>query len=151
MKKRLLRLIGKGLAIIGIPIFLFFSWGVYSVLSYTGEYGPLPSEVVWIPAFALLGFSMIGIGVEILRRFEEGGPFLTKDGEPIHSGSVWKKGTESGLFLTLCGRVVSINQESQATAHVGYGIASAESTTCRECAMREGKAILEGVAPRRRY
>ncbi len=145
MTKRLLRVIGKGLAIIGIPVFLFFSYGVFAVLSYTGEYGPRPADVVLIPTFALLGLSMIGGGVMILRRFEEIVPFLAKGGGPIHSGSIWKKGSESGLFLTACERVVSINQESRATAHAGYRIVSSERATCSDCVLREGRAILDRV------
>ena len=86
----------------------------------------------------------------MLRRFRKTKPFLAKDGEPIHSGKNWKKQSESGLFLTSCGRVVSINQESRATAHVGYRLVTAERATCKECNIREGKAVMDRVAHGRR-
>jgi hypothetical protein len=145
MKARLYRIIGKGLAIIGIPTLLISIYGVIAAVSYTGEYGPLPSDILILPVFVLLGISMTCSGVIILRRFREVVPFLAKAGEPIHSGSIWKKGSESGLFLTSCERVVSINQESRATAHVGYRIVSAERATCSDCVLREGRAILDRV------
>lgn len=143
MKVRLLRLIGKGLVIVGFPLLLLLSYAVFSVLTYTGEYGPLPYEVSLLPPFILLGISMSGIGVILLKRFEERMPFLAKDGGPIHSGKPWKKGSESGLYLTSCGLVVSINKESEETAHVGYMIVPAKRATHRECVEKEGGAILE--------
>ncbi|MFW9802515.1 MAG: hypothetical protein ACFFFC_07680 [Candidatus Thorarchaeota archaeon] len=151
MKKRLLRLIGKGLAIIGTPVFLVFGYGTYSLLSYTGEYGPLAREVALVPLIALLGFSMIAAGVDLLQRFEEPALLLAKDGEPIHTGEIWKKGIEAGLFLTSCGRVVSVNQESSNTAHVGYKVVFEGQVICRDCATREGRVVLEFHAHGRKH
>lgn len=81
----------------------------------------------------------------MFRRFRNTKPYLTKDGESIHSGKPWKKQSESGLFLISCGRVVSINQESKATAHVGYKIVPAKRATCKDCNIRQGKAVLDRV------
>ena len=146
MKKSLFRLIGKGLAIIGTLVFLFFSYGAYVVLSYNGEYDPLPQDVALMPFFAFLGLSMIAMGVFLLRRYEKLVPLLTKGGDLIHSGEIWNRGSESGLYLTLCGRVVSINQESSSTAHVGYKVAFEGQVTCRDCAIIEGRVVLESQA-----
>ncbi|MFX0056046.1 MAG: hypothetical protein ACFFAX_03190 [Promethearchaeota archaeon] len=146
MKKRLVRLIGKGLAIIGTPVFLLFGYGTYTLLSYTGEYGPLPREAALVPLIALLGLSMIAAGVDLLQRFEEPVPLLVKDGGPTHMGEIRKEGTEVGLYLTSCGRVVSINQESSSTAHVGYKVAFEGQVTCRDCATSEGRVVLESYA-----
>ena len=151
MKRRLFRPIAKGLVIIGIPIFLFLSYAVFRVVTYTGEYGPLPFDVVLLPVFLLLDISIISIGVIILRRYQERLPFLSRDGEPIHSGISWKKGSERGLFLTSCGLVVSINQESRATAHVGYKIVAAKRATHRDCILKEGGEVLDRFAKRRSW
>lgn len=151
MKTHLFRLIAKGLIIIGLPLFLFHSYAVFRVVTYTGEYGPLPSDVVLLPVFLLLDFSIISIGVIILRRYLESLPFLTRDGEPIHSGKSWKKGSEQGLFLTSCGLVVSINQESGSTTHVGYKIITAKRATHRECILKEGGEVLDRFAKRRSW
>jgi ABC-type antimicrobial peptide transport system permease subunit len=67
VKRRMFRLIAKGLVIIGIPIFLFLSYAVFRVVTYTGEYGPLPSDVVLPPVFLPLDISIISIGAIILR------------------------------------------------------------------------------------
>ena len=96
--------------------------------------------------FLPLGITLTCIGVLIRRRFGGGILFLIKDGEPIHSGKPWYEGFESGLFLTSCGFVLSINQESEATAHVGYRIVSANRATHKECVQNEGRAILESVS-----
>ena len=149
MKKRLLRLLGKGIAILGIPVFVLSSYGVYAALSYTGVYGPLPQEVAYVLLIALLGLIMIAGGTFLLKRNEEPALLLSKGGEPIHFGEIWKKGTELGLFLTLCGRVVSINQQSSATAHTGYRIASAKGATCKDCMISMGRHIIETGGTRR--
>jgi hypothetical protein len=151
MMKRLLRLLGKGLAIIGTPVFLIFGYGVFAIFSYNGEYGPLAPEVKFVPLIALSGFYMVVVGVYLLMRFEEPVPLLTMDGVHFHTGEIWKKGTESGLYLTSCGLVVSINQESSATAHVGYVVVSEGQLTCRDCATSEGKIAMGGSPLRRSY
>jgi len=147
MKKVLFRLIGWVLVFIGMTILLF----PLAIISYwIGNPGdminPQPSEIFILTGFPLLGFIVIYSGVIIYRRFRETRPFLAKGGEPIHSAIVWKKGTESGLFLTSCERVVSINQASRATAHIGYRLVPAERATCSDCNLREGRAILDKIA-----
>ncbi|MFX1483894.1 MAG: hypothetical protein ACFFCP_11995 [Promethearchaeota archaeon] len=112
---------------------------------------PLDPGTYVIRAFLPLGF-MLTLGGEIIRiKFREIILFLTKDGESIHSGRPWYKGSESGLFLTSCGLVVSINEESDATAHVGYTIIQSEHATHRDCAVNEGKAVLDKYAHGRAY
>ncbi len=149
MIEYLLRLIGKGLVISGMAILLFSipALGYSIILPFWifGEYGPSIADILHFIVFFLIGIIVTYSGVNILRRFEEKTLFLTREGESIHSGEIWKKGSESGLFLTSCGRVVSINQESKDTAHVGYRIVAAEHATCRDCSMNEGKAVLDGV------
>lgn len=89
---RLLRLVGKGLAIIGVPIFLFFGYSAFVLLFHAGEHGSLPTGVEFVPLIALLGLTMTTVGVYLLRKFEEPVLLLTKAGEPIHIGEIWKKG-----------------------------------------------------------
>lgn len=109
----------------------------YLVVNLSPSIGPILSGSI------LLGFIMACVGGSILRGVGKVQLFVTKGGEPIHLAEVWKKGTESGLYLTSCGRVVSINQTSEATAHFGYRIVTAQRTTCRNCSMREGGAIMD--------
>ncbi|MHA1943886.1 MAG: hypothetical protein ACW96M_05760 [Candidatus Thorarchaeota archaeon] len=152
MKIRLLRLIGKGLIIIGIPLLLLMSYGLYFAFTYSGEYGPLPpsyySDIAALPVFILLDIGMIIIGMILLKRYQEERLLFIKDGEPIHSGKPWNQGSESGLYMTSCGLVLSINQESRATAHVGYKIVPANRATHKECVQNEGRAILDSVVKR---
>lgn len=149
MMENLLRLIGKGLVISGMAILLFSMPALgYSIIFpswYTSEYGPSVADILRFVGFFLIGIIVTYSGLNILRRFEEKTLFLTREDESIHSGEIWKKGSESGLFLTSCGRVVSINQESKDTAHVGYRIVAAEQATCRDCSLNEGKAVLDRV------
>ncbi|MFW9925602.1 MAG: hypothetical protein ACFFDM_02425 [Candidatus Thorarchaeota archaeon] len=147
MKIRPLRLIVKGLIIIGILLLLLMSYGLYFAFTYSGEYGPLPpsyySDIAALPMFILLDVGMIIIGMILLRRYPEERLFFTKDGEPIHSGKLWNQGSESGLYQTSCGLVLSINQESSETAHVGYKIVKSKGATHGECATKEGREVLE--------
>lgn len=140
------RLIGRLLAFIGMlillfPIFIISVWFLW----YDSVYIPQLLEILILAGLVLLGLIVASSGVIIHRRFREIGPFLTKDGEPIHSGNVWKKGTEPGLFLTSCERVVSIYQDSRETAHVGYRTVIAKRATCSDCNLRKGRAILDSV------
>ena len=146
------RLIGKVLSFFGIiillfPIIAFFSWIQWSGFPAAI---PDPSNILIIALFLLFGFIIAFYGATIQSKFREIRPFLTRDGEPIHSGKIWKKESESGLFLTSCECVVSINQESRETANVGYRIVSAKRATCSDCIRREGRAILDR-AYRRSY
>ncbi|TFH07204.1 MAG: hypothetical protein E4H14_09010 [Candidatus Thorarchaeota archaeon] len=141
------RLFGTALAVIGafilfFPIFILIYWFGENL----GGYIPQLFDFTILAGFAILGIITAYSGLKIYGRFREIGPFLAKDGEPIHSGKIWKKGTESGLFLTSCGFMVSINQESKETGHVGYRIVPAKQATCSDCILREGKAILDSVA-----
>jgi hypothetical protein len=141
------RLLGKALAVIGalilfFPIFILIYWFGEN----PGGYIPQLFDFAILAGFAILGIITAYSGLKIYGRFRETGPFLAKDGEPIHSGKIWKKGTESGLFLTSCGRVVSTNQESRETGHVGYRIVPAKQATCSDCTLSEGKAVLDSVA-----
>ena len=151
MKEYLFRIIGKVLAIIGIPLFVFISIGIYFAAAYTGVYEPSPLEVVLLLVYWLLDISMICIGVFLLRRYKEHELFLAKGGEPIHSAIPWKKGSEPGLYLTSCGLVVSINQESKATAHVGYKLVPAKRATHKDCIQIQGKIVLDSIAKHRSW
>ncbi|MGY5881519.1 MAG: hypothetical protein RTV31_14805 [Candidatus Thorarchaeota archaeon] len=139
-------LVGRGLAFIGVVIFLF----PIVVLSYwiggnPGEYILQPFDIPILAGFGILGLVMAYSGLIINRRFAVIGPFLTKDGESIHSGKVWTKSSESGLFLTSCRRMVSTNQTSRETAHIGYRVVTASHATCNDCNLREGGAIMDTV------
>ncbi|MGY5859746.1 MAG: hypothetical protein RTU63_10275 [Candidatus Thorarchaeota archaeon] len=145
MKAHLFRIIGKVLFIVGFILLLLLSFLIYSAATYTGEYGPLPPFVVLLPVFWIGDFGLICLGVFMLRRYRERDIFLAKGGEPIHSVNPWEKGSEPGLYLTSCGVVVSTNQETNATGHVGYRIVPAKRATCSDCIRREGKLILDSV------
>jgi len=144
MREYFYSLIAKILAFIGgmvlfIPILSYlYAWRL-------GGYTPELFEeyVIILAGCAVLGFAMILGGGNIQRRLGVREPFLANNGGPIHSGRVWKKGTESGLYQTSCGLVVSTSHDSAATAHVGYRIVLAERTTCKDCAQREGRVILD--------
>ena len=143
------RLIGTVLTCIGVIVFLTpISAFITGIANPNGPFFPPLSVIPILTGFILLGFIMTYGGVNILRRFRKVRPFLTKGGEPIHLAEVWKKGTELGLYLTSCGKVVSINQVSKGTAHVGYRIVTTKDTTCRDCSLREGRAILDSVEKR---
>ena len=136
MEEYLYRLIGRFLVYIGIIILLL-------------PFISLFSNILTFFTYLFFGFIMVFSGATIQRRFREIKPFLTKFGEPIHSARIWNKGSESGLYLTSCERVVSINQESKATAHVGYRIAVAKRATCRDCILSEVKPIMDITTNRR--
>ena len=152
MNKNHYRFIGKVLAIIGMIILFLFPIVILMNWTYPGgSIVPQPSDILILAGFMLFGFILTSSGMIIHRRFKGMQPFLAKGGEPIHSVTVWKKGSESGLFLTSCERVVSINQDSRATAHVGYRLVPAKRATCSECTLREGKAALDSFAHGRIY
>jgi hypothetical protein len=109
-----------------------------------------PLRLVFV-GFLPLGLILTCSGAIIRGRFSEKNPFLTKDGEPIHSGKPWYKGSESGLYLTSCGLVVSVNEESEDTAHVGFRIVPAKHATHRDCIVQDGGEVLDGVAKRRSW
>ena len=138
MNEYLYRLIGRLLVYIGIIILLLPFIALYST-------------ILIFSSCLLFGFIITFSGATILSKFRETKPFLTKSGEMIHSGRVWNKGSESGLYLTSCERVVSINQESEETAHVGYRLVAAKRATCRDCILSEVKTIMDKTTNRRRH
>jgi hypothetical protein len=77
--------------------------------------------------------------------------YLTKPDEPIHFGKPWRSESEPGLFLTSCELVVSINDASEETTHIGYRLIAAKHATCSDCIKREGRDILESVQYHRSY
>jgi hypothetical protein len=153
MKDYLYRLIGKGLVISGVGILLFSIpiIGFSIFFRYTGEVGPTTADILSLMGSFLFGIAITYSGVRILGSIEERIPFFTKVGEPIHSGETWARGSESGLYATSCGLVVSTNQESRDTAHIGYRIVCANQATCGDCIAIEGKIAMGGSPLRRSY
>lgn len=153
LTERIYRYYGSMITVVGMTMLVTYTIVVTFWLSHPMSIPQLyndPRPAI-IRGFLPVGFILTCSGVIIRERFSGGNQFLTKDGEPIHSGKPWKKGSESGLFLTTCGLVVSINQESRATAHVGYKIITAKRATHRECNLREGRAVLDNFAHGRAY
>lgn len=148
MKGRIYREYGSLLTVIGLIMLLihtlFITFSFINPFRFPSPY--TDPRVTIALGFLPLGIILTCIGVLIRRRFGGGLLFLIKDGEPIHSGKPWYEGFESGLFLTSCGLVVSINQDSRDTAHVGYKIVSANRATHKECVQNEGRAVLEPVS-----
>jgi len=149
------RLFGKALGVIGAFILFFF---IFMLIYWFGfpatpssRYIPQLFDFIMLAWFAILGIIIAYGGMIINKRFPKIEPFLTKDGAPIHSGRVWKKGSESGLFLTSCGIVLSINQTSRRTSHVGYRLVGAKYATCSDCILGEGKVILDAQVHKRSY
>jgi hypothetical protein len=150
MRDSFYRVGSKTIALVGLV--LFFG----PILAFSSQWanGGLTldlNSVVLLAAFAFPGFVLFSIGSITYKKHRTIQPFLAKKGGDIHSGTAWKRGTEPGLFLTTCGLVVSINNDSSATAHVGYTIVHAKRATCKECVLREGRAILEANAFWREY
>ena len=141
-------LAGIGLTMFLTSAFIVALWFIDPLRFPRLYFNPLTYVIL---AFLPLGFILMCSGEIIRIKFRELGLFLIKDGGPIHSGKPWNEGPESGLFLTSCGLVVSINEESEATAHVGYRIIQAEHATHRECVVNEGSAVLDKYAHGRAY
>jgi hypothetical protein len=147
------RYYGSSLAGIGLAMFLTSGiivtlWWIDPLRFLRLYFDPLNYVIL---AFLPLGFILMCIGEIIRIKFREWGLFLIKDGGPIHSGKPWYEGSESGLFLTSCGLVVSINEESEATAHVGYRIIQTKHATHRDCVVNEGSEVLDKYAHGRAY
>ena len=151
MYGRFYHLIGKTLAFIGIILVLFSLFS--GILLYADANSPWNPPSMFISQQGILvmigvfsfGLVLTSAGLFINKRYRKVTPYFVKNGGPIHSGETWTKSSESGVFLTSCGIVLSINQESNATSHIGYKIVTVERTTCRDCALREGRDILESV------
>ena len=151
MNKARYHLIGKILAYPGtiimvIPISAIIIGMVHPYLVVNIS----PSSVPILIGSILFGFIMTCVGVSILRGVGKVRPLVTKGGEPIHLAEVWDKGTESGLYLTSCGKMVSIKQTSETTTHVGYNLVTSQGGTCRDCSVREGGRIMRS-ASRKEY
>ncbi|MFX1330428.1 MAG: hypothetical protein ACFE9W_02635 [Promethearchaeota archaeon] len=153
MKDRLFRLIGKGLVTSGLFILVFSIpiMGVSIFYRNSGEVGPTTSDIQGLMALFLAGITITYCGARILGSVEERIPFFTKAGESIHSGKSLKRKSESGLYATSCGLVISTNQDSRETAHVGYMIVYANQATCRDCIVVDGKMAMGGSPLRRSY
>jgi hypothetical protein len=153
MKDYLYRFIGKGLVISGVGILLFSIpiIGLSIMFRYSGEIGLTTADVFSLMMSFLIGIIITYSGMRILGSIEERIPFFTKVGKPIHSGMTWKRKSEPGLYATSCGLVVSTNQESRDTAHIGYRIVYANQATCRDCIAIEGKMSMGGSPLRRSY
>ncbi|MFX1607334.1 MAG: hypothetical protein ACFFDD_15880 [Promethearchaeota archaeon] len=141
---------GNALTGIGLTVLLTYTVIVILLFRNPMEFSRLifPSQAFIILS---LGLILTYSGVFLRRRYNDEIRFLTKDGETIHSVKPWYKGPESGLYLTSCGLVVSINQESEATANVGYRRVSVKKATHGECIVAEGKVILESTSKRRSW
>ena len=134
------------------PIGLFLIW--FGEVNY-----PINPPTVYISPYGfsvmfllfLYGIAVLYSGLHLLKKSTIANPFVTKDGGPIHSAKPWKRDSESGLFLTSCGLIVSINQESKATAHVGYRLVSSKHATHRACVEQEGRLVLEGFSKHRSW
>lgn len=147
MRSYLFRTIGKALSFIGMTILFITILAICSVF-FNGINLQLEVSLMLVE-FAFLGTSLVAIGGIIYRQFIEREPFLAKDGGPIHSVRNWMEKSEPELFLTSCGLVASVNQESVSTAHVGYRIIPAKQATCIDCIQREGKEVLDAHFLRR--
>ena len=151
MMIHLYRIIGKVMVIIGIPLLVFISFGIFYSASFTGVYAPSRLEVMLLLLFFLVALGLTYFGFHIIITFQEKALFLTRVDEPIHSVEPWKKVPEPGLFLTSCGLIVSTSSESEETAYVGFTMISAEHATCSDCIVRSGKRVLEKSFLRRSY
>ncbi|MFW9913932.1 MAG: hypothetical protein ACFFEU_15740 [Candidatus Thorarchaeota archaeon] len=153
MNHHLRRLVGKCIVISGVFILVFSIpiVGFSIFFRYSGEVGPTTSDLISLAGLFLVGITITYCGVRILGSVEERIPFFTKSGERIHSGKTWKRGSEAGLYATSCGLVISTNQESRETAHIGYRIVYANQATCRECIEIEGRMAMGGSPLRRSY
>ncbi|MDH4212570.1 MAG: hypothetical protein OEV85_01510 [Candidatus Thorarchaeota archaeon] len=155
MKRCIYREYGNLLITIGLALFLTYIIIVsywlrdpitFSRPSYTND----PRTFV-IRSFFPLGLTFTCGGVVIRTMYREGILFLTRADEPIHSGKPWYKGSESGLFITSCGLVVSTNEMSNATAHAGYRIVSVKCATHGDCVVKEGKDVLDSASTHRSW
>ncbi|MFW9964644.1 MAG: hypothetical protein ACFFCX_13830 [Candidatus Sifarchaeia archaeon] len=156
MHDRLYRLFGKILAFIGMMLILVpLVTGIYIFADANNPLRP-PTMVFSSEGIPIMvgiisfGFMVTYLGMLIHKDHRTEKPFFIKDGGPIHSGEPWTKSSEIGLFLTNCGLVISINQESNATSHSGYRTITAERVTCSDCVHREGRFVLDRALHARR-
>ncbi len=155
MKSRIYREYGSLLTAIGLTLFLTYiiiaSYWLRNPITFSRFfYANDPSTIV-IRSFLPLGLVLTCSGMVIRRKYSEGSVFLTRADESIHSGRPWYQGPESGLYMTSCGLVVSTNETSNATVHVGYKIVSVKKATHGDCVTKEGKDVLDGSSKRRSW
>lgn len=155
MERHIYREYGNLLAVIGLTLFLtyiaiVFYWLrdpiTFSDLSHRND-----PRVFIIRSFLPLGLILACGGLVIRRRYSEGVVFLTRADESIHSGKPWYQGTESGLYMTSCGLVVSTSETSNATAYTGYKIVLVKNATHGDCVVKDGKDVLDGTSQRRSW
>ena len=146
MNRRFRVLLGKLLLVIGaLLIFSYASALLYNLVnpyqSSSIEFIPMLQTITII----FLGFVVVYAGASNCGRYQEETLHVIKNGDFIHSARVWNTDVENGLLLTICGKLVSIQQHSDETAHVGYRYATAQQPTCRECCEREGRRIMDSA------
>jgi len=143
-----------GKLVVWIGVFILFLL-VLVLMQWYGypwnDYVPQVSDFIFLGWLLVIGLVTVFGGFAIHKQYRERELYLSKDGEPIHSVEIWKKGHEQGLFVTSCGLVVSTNDESEETAHVGYRTVTARQPTCIECTQRRGKKVLDAFNLRREY
>lgn len=150
MREYFYRMIGKAVAIVGIFLFIIPLWTLWFAWISNPDFFVLPIVPILV-IIAAPGFILMCVGSIIYKRHGEMPPFLAQNGDIIHSAQIWKRGGESGLYLTTCGFVVSVNDESNETAHVGYRLVRARRATCSDCIQERGRTILETQTFRREY
>jgi hypothetical protein len=152
MSERFYQLLGRTITIVGLSLLLVLVVCSMIIFGYDNhQYIPpdivVPSQgIAILVGFFSVDFIVICTGMLILKKHRKMIPFFAKAGGPIHSGKAWTKSSEPDLFLTSCGMVLSINQESNTTSHVGYRIVTAKRATCSDCIRNEGRSIMEPVA-----
>ena len=154
-KSRIYREYGNLLTAIGLALFLtylaIFSYWLRNPITYSMLLYAIDPVTLAIRGFLPLGLVLICGGIVIRRKYSEGTLFLTRADESIHSARPWYQGSESGLYMTSCGLVVSTNETSNDTVHVGYRIVSAKQATHGDCVVKEGKDVLDGSSKRRSW
>ena len=146
MSERFYQLLGRTITIIGLSLLLILV--SVSIIIFGDNSTILISSqgILALVGFFSFALVMTCVGIVILKKHRKIIPFFAKSGGPIHSGEAWTKSSEPDLFLTSCGMVLSINQESNTTSHVGYRIVTAKRATCSDCIRKEGRSIMEPVA-----
>lgn len=136
-------LVGTFLISLGTILLLVFSLSpnLYYLSIYTRT-PPYRIDYFILPSLFFLAFSMISVGIVVLRKFKPRQLYVTRTGKIIHLARSWKKTSDEELFLTSCELVVSTNENSTETAHSGYHVITADQATCNECSIKDGRRIL---------
>ncbi|MFW9977810.1 MAG: hypothetical protein ACFFEJ_07015 [Candidatus Thorarchaeota archaeon] len=138
------RAFGTSLVYLGIILLFVFllSPGYWNIQYYTWT-PPYRYDLHILPYLLLLAISVIVGGIFVRRKFPPRKLYVTSTGKQIHVARIWERTHEEELYLTSCELVVSTNQTSNRTAHVGYHLISAERPTCNKCSTKEGNRVLE--------